>query len=138
MKKKYILFLAVILAAFTANAQEKTVEASVEKLRLLLVNPDKAALEALTDPNLSYGHSSGKIENQSEFIEALVSGPLKFPEVQLSNQSVSIVGKTAVVRHDFQGKTLERGRSGEVKIKVITVWVKQKKGWVLLARQAMR
>jgi len=44
----------------------------------------------------------------------------------------------AIVRHIFKAKTNDGGKPGEVNIRVLLIWQKQKGGWKLLARQAVR
>lgn len=46
---------------FADASDEAAVKDSVEALRKALLAADKAQLEALAAPQLSYGHSSGKI-----------------------------------------------------------------------------
>lgn len=130
-----ILFLSIL--GF-ANAQHPNLEKSVEELRKLMVKPTKAGLTSIAHFKLSYGHSDGKLENRDQFIEALVSKASNFTEIELSNQTIETLGKTAIVRHDLYAKTLDGGVPAEVKLHIMTIWLKQKKGWVLLARQSVR
>jgi hypothetical protein len=59
-----LLTLIVQISAFSQPAAEKEVAASVEKLKELMITPDKAQLEKLVSDKLSYGHSGGSIEKQ--------------------------------------------------------------------------
>ncbi|HEY8970914.1 MAG TPA: nuclear transport factor 2 family protein, partial [Puia sp.] len=71
MKKWYVTLMLVALAAGAVVAQnrkpveqgkeEKAVSVAVEALRKAMIDPDKAVLEKLTFPELSYGHSDGLI-----------------------------------------------------------------------------
>jgi len=103
-----------------------------------MIDANKSGLEAITADNLSYGHSSGKMENKSEFVEALVSGKSDFASITISDQTIKITDKTAIVRHALKGETLVNGTPGTVSLQVILVWVKQKSDWKLLARQAIK
>ena len=72
---RQIIILVMLLVAGLVSAQSKheaSVAAVVESLRQALVDPDRATLERLSMPELTYGHSSGLVENRTEFIEALV------------------------------------------------------------------
>ena len=117
---------------------ETAVTKAAEQLRLAMVDPTKAALMALTAPELSYGHSSGSIETQTAFVEALVSGSSDFVSIDLSNQTVVVVDNTAMVRHVLVGQTVSKGVPGTTKLSVLQVWIKQKGNWVMLARQATK
>jgi ketosteroid isomerase-like protein len=132
-------FLSVNLTIHAQTSAEKAVADAVESLRKLMIDPDKAKLEAIAATELSYGHSAGKIENKAEFVEAFVSGKSDFIKIDLTNQTIKVVGKTAIVRHKLDGETNDPGKGpGSVHLSVLTVWVKQKGGWKLLARQAVK
>jgi hypothetical protein len=119
---------------------EKEVETAVEKLRLALIDPTSDVLKNLTSPDLSYGHSSGALENQDQFIEALVSGKSDFKTITLSDQSIRLNGKsTAIVRHKLKGELVNAdGSINNVNLGVLLIWTKEKGGWKLLARQAFK
>ncbi|MCR9063361.1 MAG: nuclear transport factor 2 family protein [Cytophagales bacterium] len=138
MKIKSLLLVAIIGLSLNSYAQSPNLDESVEQLRQLLIEPTASGLKSITHFKLSYGHSSGKLENRDEFIEALISKKSDFTSIKLSNQTSSIIGKTAIVRHDLYAETLDGGKKGEVKLHILTVWLKQKKGWVLFARQAVK
>lgn len=133
------LFVSVLLAATPKKVDDKqAVTQAVEKLRKALIDPDKATLESLVAADLSYGHSAGLIEDKPAFIEALVSGASDFKSIDLTEQSVTVVDNTAMVRHKLSGETVNKGVAGQVKLAVLLVWVKQKGDWKLLARQAVK
>lgn len=111
---------------------------SVEILRKLMIDPDSIRLSNLLSEQLSYGHSSGRIESKSEFIANLLNGTSDFTEITLSDQKMTGTGNSAVVRHNLTAKTNDKGVTGNVKLHIMTVWVKEKKQWKLFARQATR
>ncbi len=139
--KKGIYLIIAVLVLNTAQAQSKDslqVTKAVNKLAELMVNPDKAALEALVSDQVSYGHSSGKLEGKTSFIESLVSGSSDFVKINLTDQSIQLFGKTAIVRNKLFASTNDGGKPGEVKLALILVWQKQQKAWKLIARQAVK
>ncbi|QDK81490.1 nuclear transport factor 2 family protein [Spirosoma sp. KCTC 42546] len=124
--------------SFNQTKDQTAVGQAVEQLRLLMISPDKAKLEALAADELSYGHSSGKIEDKAAFVEALTSGTSDFVSIELVDQTISVTDNTALVRHKLMGETLDNGKPGQVKLSVLQVWIKQKGNWKLLARQAVK
>lgn len=141
MAKIFMVLLALLPVFTIAQAQTKSdgqVAAAVEQLRKLMVDPDKAALEKITDPALSYGHSSGKIQDQPAFIDALVTGASDFLTIELTEQTITVEGNTAIVRHTLNATTNDGGKPGTVKIAVLLVWIKKAGAWKLLARQAVK
>ena len=120
----------------TQTGKEGAVSAAVEALRKAMVDADKSALEKLTTAELSYGHSSGRLENKAEFIEALTSGKSGFSAIELGGQTVNVMDEIAIVRHAFTGTRRKEG--DKMKLSILTVWVQQKDQWKLLARQAAK
>lgn len=140
MKKLYLLLLCIIAVqfSFSQTADETAVAKAVNELKQALIDADSAKLDALTLPGLSYGHSTGLVEDKAAFIKALVTGKSDFSSIQLSEQTISIQDKNALVRHILQADIVDAGTPASVKIHVLTVWVKSKQGWKLLARQATK
>ncbi len=140
--KSIFVLLACLTSFSVANAQdetEKQVEAAVETLRQAMLKPDAAILTKLSSDQLTYGHSSGKIENKKQFIETLVSGVSVFKEINLKNQTIQTLGNTAIVRHILEAKTDDPGKGpADVKIGIVLTWVKVKGHWQLFARQAFK
>lgn len=136
---KTILTLALFLSVTFAFAQvDKEVASQVEKLRLALIDPTIANLSEISSVKLSYGHSSGKLENQAQFIEALVSGASDFATVSFEDQTIQVEKDVAIVRHNLAADVLDGGKSNAIKIGIMMVWHKEKGKWKLLARQAYK
>ncbi len=139
--KKILLALLMITSFVIAVAQtgaESKVAAAAEAFRKAMVDADKTALENLTASTLSYGHSSGKVENKTDFIANLIKGPLDFVTIDFLDQTITMSKKTAIVRHTFVSKTDTDGKAGEIKIGNVLIWEKQKGRWKLIGRQAFK
>jgi hypothetical protein len=122
----------------TVNKDEAVVASQIEILRQGLMFADGTKLASVTSSALSYGHSGGNIENQSAFIDNVVKKKSNVISLEFQNQTISIVGDTAIVRHIFLSHTKDGGIDKETKIGVMQVWQKQKRKWLLLARQAYK
>jgi uncharacterized protein DUF4440 len=141
MRLYYLLITCIMAYSTTVTGQsrdEKAVAEAVETLRKAMVDPDKTTLERLTSSKLSYGHSSGKVEGKSSFVESLVSGSSDFVSIKLNEQTVIVSGNTAIVRHVLEGATNDGGKAGTVKLSVLLVWNQKGTAWQLLARQAVK
>lgn len=137
--KKLLLFLFLFSGIFAFSQKRPDLKTSLENLHKLMLEPSESGLASLTHPLLSYGHSSGKVENQKEFIEALVSGSSDFTSLNFSEIDIKETKNTAIIRHLLEGETQDKGKQpGKVKIKVMLVWVLEKGQWKLLARQAIK
>ncbi|MDP4002400.1 nuclear transport factor 2 family protein [Methylobacterium sp. NEAU K] len=121
-----------------ASGQGAPVEAAVDALTKALLAADGRALDGLVLDGLSYGHSSGLVQDKAAFIEALTSGRSRFPGITLSDRSVSVLGDDAIARHVFTGEVVSDGKTSPVHIGVMQVWHRDGAGWRLMARQAYK
>lgn len=139
--RKHIFFFIFLISTVVSIAQSKKeaqVNAAVEKLKLAMVSGERAALESISADQLSYGHSSGLIETKAQFVEKIASGQSDFVTIELKNQTITISGNTAIVRHELHGTTNDNNKPGEVHLRIMLVWQKQSKDWKLLGRQAVK
>ena len=141
--KYFVAIITVVLFQFSVLAQNKSKEeiavaARVETLRQAMIDADGAKLKELTSVGLSYGHSSGNIQNQATFIEKIVTGESDFVTIEFQNQTIEIVGDAAIVRHNLVAHTKDGGLDKDIKIGIMLVWQKQKNKWLLIARQAYK
>jgi len=139
--KKFLLIVMLIVSGMISYAQSKSenkVAEAVQKLRKAMIDPDNATLDKLTLSALSYGHSSGKVDTKQSFIGDLVNAKSDFLTIDLSEQTINVTGKTALVRHTLIGSTNDGGKPASVKLHVLTIWQKSGGSWKLLARQATK
>lgn len=122
----------------TQSSDKKQVAAAVEALRTAMVSGNRNQLEALASPNLTYGHSSGLMEDKAAFVEALASGKSDFVSIDLTDQTITLDGDIALVRHKLAAQTNNGGTPGSTNLGVLLVWKKQQGKWKLLARQAFK
>lgn len=115
------------------------VEKAVNALNDAIVNPEKSALEKLCSDKLTYGHSSGLLQNKDEFIDDLMNGPFDFSSVTAPDQTIYLSGTTAIVRNIFLAQATKEGQPLDIKIGNIQVYEMSDNGqWQLLARQAYK
>lgn len=141
MKKLLFLFVFFFLSTIIViaqSAEETKIAITVAALTKAMIDADSNALQKLTAEELSYGHSTGRVENKTEYIAAIVSGANDFSSIDITNQTIKLAGKNAIVRHTFSAKLTSDGKPLEVKISVFMVWIKVKKQWKLLARQGYK
>jgi hypothetical protein len=140
MKYLYVLTLLSFIS-FSTIAQtknERAVANAVEKLRIAMIDGNRAGLENAAWEGLSYGHSSGMVESKTEFVEHIASGKSDFVTIDISEQTITISHNVAIVRHTFNATTNDGGKPGTVKLKILYVFEKDKGEWKMLARQAVK
>jgi hypothetical protein len=119
-------------------ADAAALKEAVESLRQAMLNADKAKLEALTADQLSYGHSAGKLETKREFVDVVASKKTVYKMLEWTDIAVTVVGTTAIVRHNWQGLSVTDGKESQSKIGVLQAWTKVGNDWKLLGRQAFK
>ncbi|OZY86991.1 DUF4440 domain-containing protein [Cellvibrio mixtus] len=130
--------LACTSYADSAAQETQQLEAKVAALRTAMIDGDRDALLALSAPQLSYGHSGGAIEDQAAFVEKIASGKSDFVTMDLREQTISISGDTALVRHNLKADIKDGGVPNTIELGILLVWQKQAGDWKLLARQAFK
>jgi ketosteroid isomerase-like protein len=125
-------------AGRAAGDDATAVKDNVEALRKAVLSADKAQLEKLTAPELSYGHSSGKVQNQAEFIAGVMNRKAVIKSLTFPNTTVAVSGDAAIVRHGWASESETAGKTNSTKLEVLAAWQKQDGDWKLLARQGFK
>ena len=134
-----ILFSLPVDAIMAQNKDEQAISNAIKELSQAMIDANQIKLDELTSENLSYGHSSGLIEDKDAFITAIIDGKSGFITIDLTDQTISINNNVAIVRHILSADTDNKGQEqGHVKLGVMQVWQKEKGKWLLLARHATR
>jgi ketosteroid isomerase-like protein len=135
---------AAALAALLlqTSAKPSGVEADVLALEAkrvqAMLSADLATLESILAEDLSYSHSSGKVETKAEFIESVRSGRLKYRSFERSDVKVRIYGDAAVVTGRADVKVQSSGEELALPIRYLDVYVKTRGTWRMVAWQSTR
>ncbi|HEY4936259.1 MAG TPA: nuclear transport factor 2 family protein [Puia sp.] len=134
------LLLACLLSFRMTYAQSlnKEVETTIDNLNAAMISKDKPILEKLTTEELSYGHSTGVVQNKSEFVNDILSGPINFLKIDITNENINLADDIAIVRNISSISGTNKGMPLELKIGVLMIWKKQEGNWKLLARQGFK
>ncbi|MDC7828061.1 MULTISPECIES: nuclear transport factor 2 family protein [Pseudomonas] len=140
---KKLTLLVGFLCLFTgyvaaAPHDESDVAAAVDKLTQAMWQKDIAQLKALTADNLTYGHSSGNIQDKQAFIADIETGKSAFNELKMLNQKITLSGDVALVRNHFSAQAVNSGKVVPTEIENFQIWQKQNGQWLLIGRQAFR
>ena len=135
----FALGAAVFAGPVLANTEdEAAVKKAVEELKAAYLKQDKAKLEPMILPQLSYSHSDARLEDKAKFIEGVMGRKATVKSLEFPEMTVQVVGNTAIVRHLWVSQTELEGKVTDTKIGVMQVWQKQDGGWKLLARASYR
>ena len=98
----------------------------------------KAKLDQVTAPQVSYGHSDGRVETKEEFINGVMTRKQTVKSLAFPELKVAVVGDAAIARHIYLSESERDGKLSTTRIGALQLWQRQDGGWKLIARQGFR
>lgn len=138
MKFLITIALSFVILICSAQTKEDVLTAIVKVFHHTLVTKNTVSINRQTDEALSYGHSNGWIEDKTALIKDLETGLISYQSFKEDSIAVSISENVANVRFKAEVEATLNGVKSTFKIKVLEVWVKRDRGWILFARQAVK
>jgi ketosteroid isomerase-like protein len=142
MKKvKMLIGFLCLFSGYVAAAPapgENDVANAVDHLTQAMLNKNIPELKALTAENLTYGHSSGKVQDKKDFIADIETGKSAFKTLEMQNQTITVSGDVALVRHHFSAQAIKGTELVPTEIENFQIWQKKSGKWLLVGRQAFR
>jgi hypothetical protein len=139
MKIVLSTILSLVSLVSFAQTKEKGVMKNIEALnRAIFITKDSATLAKLIDGKVSYGHSSGKLEDKQVMIHNAVTNTMTYENFRMEDASLVVEGNTAMARHTLKAKTFDKGNEGVLSLGILQDWVNKKNDWVILRRQAVK
>ncbi|MFC4231740.1 nuclear transport factor 2 family protein [Parasediminibacterium paludis] len=141
--KKILALLAFVVLALASEAQakaDKLIALQVQAFnKAIFIVKDTAVLSQLLATEVTYGHSNGKLETRTEMLKGVMDDTKVYSDVKTEVGTIVFSGKTVAVRHVLSAMQKDTdGKVSLLKLQVLQVWVKEKKAWKLLARQAVK
>jgi hypothetical protein len=140
--KVALFFSFLLIFAETVNAQsdEEKLKAAVREFHQALVQKNTVSINQQTDKALSYGHSNGWIQTKADIIKDFERGYISYQSIKEDSITVSMNENMANVRFVADIIATLNGTTtvNNYHLKVLEVWVKKSKRWVLFARQAVK
>lgn len=132
-----ILFLSIVVCCHAQTDEEKLIN-TVKEFHHALVNKNTVSINQQTDKALSYGHSNGWVETKTEMMKNLETGYLNYHSYKEDSIAVVMNNNMANVRFVADIDVTLKETRGNYHLKVLEVWIKKGKRWVLFARQAVK
>jgi methionyl-tRNA synthetase len=135
-----LVVIAFLLNVVFANAQtdEEKLSITLKEFHQALVNKNTVSINQQTDKGLSYGHSNGWVETKTDMINHLETGYISYHSYKEDSLQLMINGNMANARFVADINATLNGNTGNFHLKVLEVWVKKGKRWLLFARQAVK
>ncbi len=134
----FILSLLFVVNVFAQQTDEEKLIVTVKEFHQALVNKNTVSMNQQTDRALSYGHSNGWVQNKKDLINDLGTGLISYQSFKEDSIAVNINGNVANVRFKADIDATMKGTSNNFKLRVLEVWIKKSKRWVLFARQGIK
>lgn len=138
MKKITVILLLLLPALLTAQTDEEKLAVTLKEFHQALVQKNTVSLNQQTDKALTYGHSNGWVETKNDMLKNLQNGYISYQSYREDSLVVTINGNLAHARFIADINATLNGNAGSFHLKVLEVWVKKGKRWLLFARQAVK
>lgn len=138
MKSSLTILFFFLVAFASAQTDEEKLVTTLKEFHQALVNKNTVSINQQTDKALSYGHSNGWVENKTDIIKDLETGYISYQGFKEDSITVAINGNMANVRFVADITATMKATTTTFHLKVLEVWVKKGKRWVLFARQAVK
>lgn len=138
MKSSLTIFFFFLVAFTSAQTDEEKLTTTLKEFHQALVNKNTVSINQQTDKALSYGHSNGWVETKTALIKNLETGYISYQAYKEDSITVLINGTMANVRFVADITATMKETRSNFHLKVLEVWAKKGKRWVLFARQAIK
>ncbi|MGQ0739353.1 MAG: nuclear transport factor 2 family protein [Bacteroidota bacterium] len=138
MRLFFVMGLLVSQLSVFAQGNEEKLTTTLKEFHQALVKKNTVSINQQTDKALSYGHSNGWVETKANLIKNLETGYLDYKSYKEDSLQVMISGSVAHARFIADINVTMNGKEGNYHLKVLEVWVRKGKRWLLFARQAVR
>lgn len=132
------MFFVFSTVVVTGQTDEEKLTVTLKEFHQALVKKNTVSINQQTDKALSYGHSNGWVETKTELIKNLETGYISYSSYKEDSLQVMINGTMANVRFIADIAATLNGKEATYHLKVLEVWVRKGKRWLLFARQAVR
>ncbi len=133
-----VIFILFQFVAYAEHAPYFDLISNIKDFDKALIARDTVRLKELLDDEIGYGHSNGWIQTKRDLINDLYNGKLTYTKISTSEEKLVVEDKAATMRMTAEVEIVLNGSPMQFKLKVLQVWVKKKKHWVLFARQSVK
>lgn len=135
---RFFLIISLLFISWNAFGQKdkRNVLERMKKFHEAMIK-DKPSVDQYLDDSVTYGHSNGWVETKTDLINNL-GNKITYHSIKEDSINVVVNNKIAHARFVAVIDATMDGKPNQFRLKVMEVWVKNKKKWKLFARQAIR
>jgi len=138
MRKVLVVLFLVVAISASAQSPEQRLATTMQRFHGALIMGDTLQIKKMTHPEMSYGHSNGWIESQADMISHITTGYMKYKSIKEDSISAVLEKNIAYIRFVADIGAVLKGNAATYHLKVLEVWIRPNKEWVLFARQAVK
>ena len=97
---------------------------------------DKARLEELLAEELHYTHSNSSVDTKASYIDSIISGRVRYRQIDCSGQNVTVFGDAAVCTGSATLHVNAGGHDRTLNLRYTDVWVRRSGTWQMVAWQS--
>lgn len=124
-------------APAAATADEAVRAADAARIKAFMA-ADRTALQSLLGEDLTYAHSSGRLDGKAAIIDAITSGKTQYHSIAPEDVAVRLYGDVAVLTGRAAVNVTNDGQLLDLKLRFISVYVKRDGRWQFVAWQSTR
>ena len=124
-------------APAAATAEDAVRAADAARIKAFIA-ADRAALTSLLGDDLTYTHSSGRLDGKAAIIEAITSGKTQYHTMVPEDVQVRLYGDVAVLTGRAAVNVTNDGQLLDLKLRFMSVYVKRDGRWQFVAWQSTR
>ena len=138
MNKIFLILFLVSAVVVNAQTDEEKLVTTIKEFHQALVKKNTVSINQQTDKALSYGHSNGWVETKTDMIKNIETNYISYNSIKEDSMNMVINGNMANARFVSDINVTLNGNNMMIHLKVLEVWVRKGKRWLLFARQAVR
>ena len=131
-----LLALVLMFSGQTSSSADLE-DAESRRLRAL-VSADYAALDRLLGDDLTYTHSTAKVDTKASYLEPLLSGRTRYTSLDPEDVQVRVYGTTGVIIGALRSVALVAGKESRTHMRFTSTWVRRDDRWQMVAWQSTR
>jgi uncharacterized protein (TIGR02246 family) len=134
---RLLLFLVLGALSLPATAEEEIKQAEKSWYEAVLKR-DESGLKGIFSPDVIYAHSTGKVENLTEYLGRLREGKQRYDTFQYEKTTVRVHGDSAVLHAIARVTGKNDAGPFNDHLMLIHFWVRKNGAWRLVAHQTTK
>ena len=130
--------LTTTLCAYAAAGDEQQIQDAEKAWAAAVKAKDFAKLEAMLTPDLIYAHSTGIIDDKTQYISKMKTGKQNYAGIEHKSTAVRLHGNSAIAHSKVRMHGTNAQGPFDDQLMMMHVWIKSGGKWLLAGHQTTR